>query len=193
MKLPNLVDADCDRWEVIDKLKGKKRHMRQLGSGAFARVFGRPNFRYVVKVGCGYDKYLKYVAMVGLRNPNPYLPTIHSVERFKYKTDEVDSYGRRLSWDDDFYYVIKMEKLVKWGKVPQRTRIKCLKKLGCSHLWEADDLKATKSSGRWEKEAIRLLNRLWSNYEIGADVHQGNIMFRKKGRGYQLVYTDPAA
>lgn len=183
MKLPKEVKSIA-RQTVINHLRGKRR-MKQLGSGAFARVFGRTSCRRVIKVGDGYDKYLKYISIIGKENPNPYFPTIYSIERRRHqKAGE--------SWRDS-YYIVEMEKLTKWGKVPAKVRDRLLSKLGCDNVWEADRPNIDGSSGRWEKEAVRSLRKLWSKYGVGRDVHQNNVMFRRVGKGWQLVYTDPAA
>jgi hypothetical protein len=181
MKLPNPVES-TSRKTLFNHLRGKRK-MKQIGKGAFARVYSRPKSRRVVKVGDGCDKYLKYVSMVGKENPNPYFPTIYSIKRCAHQLPH---------WLDSFY-IVEMEKLTKWGNVPKATRDRLLKKLGCNHIWDADVPKVNGSSGRWEKEAIKTLRKLWATYDVARDIHQGNIMFRRVGKGWQLVYTDPVA
>jgi hypothetical protein len=157
--------------------------MKQIGSGAFARVYSRAHYRRVVKIGDGYDRYLKYVSIIGIENPNPYFPTIYSIQRYEDK---------KTHWSDS-YYVAEIEKLTKWGKVPTKVRDRLLKKLGCDHIWDAERPRIVGSSGRWEKDAVKKLKKLWAGWNVGRDIHQGNIMFRRVGKGWQLVYTDPAA
>lgn len=181
MELPKAILVDSER-KLVRKMCAKRR-MQCIGSGAFAKVYGRSNCNRVVKVGPTHDSYVKYLKRIGLKNSNPYFPRIHSV---------------RIYWDgyygfDDKFYVVEMERLLDWRKVPKSTRKRLLMKLGCWSIDEADYPQITKKSTRREKQAIKLLRKLWSGYNTYKDVHEGNIMFRKKGRGYQLVYTDPVA
>lgn len=177
MKLPNPINSTT-RQAVISHLRGK-RQMKQIGRGMFARVYGRTKLNRIVKVGDGSDKYLNYVSIIGLRNRNPYFPTLYSIKRYED------------SWKH--FYVIEMEKLTKWSKVPKSIRNRLLNKLGCRDIWAADCPRMLHSSSRWEKEAIKSLRKLWSSHCVAKDVHQYNIMFRRVGKGWQLVYTDPVA
>ncbi len=155
-----------------------RRGMQLLGAGAFARVYGRANHRRVVKIGETWDSYLKYVKMIGLQSDNPYFPRIHDVKINRHENRD--------------YYVIEMEKLIKWGNVPKKVRDAALEKLGARDLWDANYLRIKEAAGELEREAIKLLQKLWYR-GTSRDVHRGNVMFRKRGRGYQLVFTDPAA
>lgn len=177
MRIPRLVTSISQR-EMVRHLK-TRRKMRVLGKGAFARVYGRDNYRRVIKVGVTFDSYLKYVSLIGLRSTNPYFPRLHSVQMCK------DATGGR-------YYIIEMEKLIRWGRWPPGNVGRLLGKLGIDNLWDADQPELTKDSGRHEKELARVLRKLYVK-QNNADVHKNNVMFRRKGRGYQLVYTDPVA
>lgn len=153
--------------------------MRKLGSGAFAEVYGRDNWRRVIKIGHKWDSYLKYVQLIGLLNPNPYFPQIYHVHMYVH--------------EGDHYYMIEMEKLLRWKSIPTRFRDQALEKLGCESLWQADRPRLAEDSGRHEEELARVLRKLYYKNQGGSDVHFNNVMWRKKGRGYEMVYTDPVA
>ena len=180
MKLPTPIST-TSRNMLFSHLRNKRR-MVQIGKGVFARVYGRPGYRRVVKVGCDSDRYLKYLSIVGKRNPNPYFPTVYSIERRKH----IRKSAGLPPWEDS-YYVVEMEKLTKWGEVPRTIRDRLLNKIGC----DISNPQVIESSRRWEKEAVKKLHELWARCDVIEDVHRANIMFRRVGRGWQLVYTDP--
>ncbi len=182
MKLPKPIES-THRVTLIKQLRCEQ-HVRCIGTGAYAQVFGNKTSKHVIKIGPLKDVYLKYVSVVGIKNPNPYFPKIYSIKLYKYR-DNV------CHWDNDDYYVVTMEKLFKWSQVPRATRERLLKKIGCDGVCDAGDPQIINSSRKWEKKAIKGLEKVWSHGM--KDIHTGNIMFRKVGRGYQLVYTDPVA
>lgn len=184
MKLPRPV-ASGSKANTIRHL-ADKRKMSQIGSGCFAKVFSRPTLNKVVKVTEDGDKFIRYVKYVGLKNPNPYFPRIHNVVVHNHRTKSMwgTVYNSR-------YFSIEMEKLIKWSKVPNSVRVKALEKLGCNWIYDLEYPKIKHSSSRWEKEAIVLLRKVW--FGNSRDIHKGNVMFRRRGKGYQLVFTDPVA
>lgn len=177
MDLPKPTKSPRSSKRHVTYLKAQ-RGMRLLGRGAFARVYGRPNHRRVVKIGETWDRYLKYVKRVGLNNDNPHFPKLHDIQINRHK--------------DKDYYVIEMEKLIKWGKVPKEVRDRALKKFGVSNIYDLNYARIANIVGEAAKDAIRTIRKIW--YSGGSrDMHSGNVMFRKKGRGFQLVLIDPSA
>lgn len=177
MDLPKPVQSPHSSRTHVRHLRAN-RGMQLLGRGAFARVYGRPNARRVVKIGETWDRYLKFVKRVGLRSDNPHFPKLHDVQINRHE-------GRD-------YYVIEMEKLIKWGNVPKDVRKQALAKFGVDNIYDLGYTRIPNITGEAAREAIRTIRKVW--YTGGSrDMHRGNVMFRKKGKGFQVVLIDPAA
>lgn len=177
MHLPKPVESPRSSKRHVTYLKAE-RGMKLLGKGAFARVYGCPNERRVVKIGQTWDNYLKFVKRIGLRSNNPHFPKLHNVQ-----------INRHNGLD---YYVIEMEKLIKWRNVPKKVRERHLKKFGVEDVYDLNFTRIKDIVGESAKEAIRTLRKMW-NLGGSRDMHDGNVMFRKKGKGFQLVLIDPIA
>lgn len=183
MKLPRPKRIKLDRDEYTAKLR-KDRDMKYIGSGAFATVFGRNDYNRVVKVGhaCeGFDDpYLQFVELVGLKSRNIHFPRIYKVELFK-------------GTEGEKFYAVEMERLVPYGKVRTAAAKKAFKQsLGIPYIErmeEPDEMFPSTRHGKRVQKVLKVLYRRDNN----PDMHDGNIMWRKKGRGYQLVITDPVA
>lgn len=186
MKLPKAQKTDLDRDDYVCNVIVRKRKLRYISSGAFASVYGRKDYNRVVKVGHGDDNYLEYVKLVGLRNPNIHLPTIYKVELFKV----------RNHWGDfDTYYSVEMERLIPYEKVGERKHKKAHTKfkqqLGIPYIEYMESPEDMYPSTKHGKQVQKILDRVFDRGST--DLHDGNIMWRKRGRGYELVITDPVS
>lgn len=173
-------------------------NLKFLDSGAFGSVYtyrGSQHRRRVVKAiilqtkDADDDGYLAYFKQVILKQQdNPFVPRIYNVEVYKV-TDELGS--------EHLVYFIEMERLRR-AKAPTLKRL--LKKvfpyndggrgqfdpvLDYDDLIEAVAASRNKHFRRLSRHLLRLIDRFEN------DLHLGNVMLRRKGRGHQLVITDP--
>jgi len=173
------IKSKMDRNDFIEDLK--KEGFKRIGCGAFAQVLARPRDKVVIKVGCGEDAYLNYVKSIGLNAKNPLFPRVKKIA----------IHTHRDTWGDNSFYVAHLERLIPYSKkIPNRRKI--MKRLGLRSIYDIDydlhDLKL-KSPNKNMKLACRKLISL--TYIDNLDIHEGNLMWRKRGRGHQLVITDP--
>ncbi len=173
------IKSKLDRGDFIDNLHAKG--FKRIGCGAFASVHARPKDKVVIKVGVGGDAYLNYVKSIGLNAKNPLFPRIKKIA----------IHTHRDSWGDNSFYVAHIERLIPYSKkIPNRRKI--MKRLGLNSIYDLDydlyDL-AKKNTNKNMKIACKKLVSL-SDYD-NLDIHEGNLMWRKRGRGHQLVITDP--
>lgn len=177
MDLPKPTKSPRSKRKHARYLKADQ-GMQLIGRGAFASVYGRPNERRVVKIGETWDRYLKFVKRIGLHSDNPHFPKLHNVQINRHEGND--------------YYVIEMEKLIKWGNVPKDVRDRALAKFGVNNIYDLGYTRLKNIVGEAARDAIRTIRKVW--YTGGSrDMHRGNVMFRKKGKGFQLVLIDPAA
>lgn len=186
MRLPKPKKTTLSQSDYAYNYLTKKLKFQYLSSGAFASVYGKKDHKRVFKIGHIDDNYLEYVKLVGLRNKNPHLPTIYSVKLFKYGHD----------WGTETYYVIEMERLLPFDKVGRRKGLKEHKRyqqqLGIVYIQDMEDpMRSMKPSTRHGKQLQKVLDKALD--EGSPDMHSGNIMWRKHGKSYQLVVTDPVA
>ena len=173
MRLPNL---DRDQYTKTLKSKGYK----YLNSGAFGSVYSKgKGSKHVIKVCGDEDNYIEYLKH---RIPgNPFFPKIHSIKKF-YDKEECEN-----------WFAVKMERLIPYSKVPRKVRSKIEEKHGLRHgiedLCDNIDLLMWGARNKQYKNFLKVLNKMFDRYRD--DMHDGNVMFRKRGRGYQLVVTDP--
>lgn len=171
-KLPKMTPSNLKKQGFQRKLR-ETRNMRRIGLGAFASVFGNKSNR-VIKVGNGYDQYLRYVRRVGLHSDNIHFPRIHKVTIYQ-----------------DFYAVV-MEKLIPYRKVAAKHRDTALAELGIDRPYDLERPRRIKGASKDAKSLKKNLQSLFRGSGM-PDVHEGNVMFRKCGTEYQLVVTDPIA
>ncbi len=186
VRLPKPVESISIKEQ---RTRLRRRGMRKIGEGAFAEVFSRPHSHRVIKFGVSWvtwDSYLlKYVKKVGLNNTNPYFPRIYDVQIYTHTSNAFKT-------DTAYYYLVEMEKLIPWKKVPARTRDRLMKKLGCKDIYDLERPKKLKTSSKQAHKAVDILRQLFRhNNNTSTDIHTENIMFRRVGSRYQLVYTDP--
>lgn len=188
MKLPfKPVKTELTMTQFISQLK-RKRKMRQVGRGAFARVYGTKTGKTVVKVGLLYDDdgnvaYLHYLKAVSSHKNNPFFPKVKSIRVFKTK----DKYG-----DDEIYMAVEMERLAPLKEQQSNAAdmiddIVCYKdQLSVMSLFVA--CKKTMANLKQVHDVITPFRHIRSRFRV--DIHDGNVMVRKNG---QLVLTDPLA
>lgn len=184
-------------WEWGEKFR-KLNDMKQIGSGAFATVYGRDDEDVVYKFGvCNAtrfddDAYISYLRDVVAKYPgNPLLPKIDSVDLFtlnyRYSNE------RRIVMTD-MVYIVRMEKLIPFGKMKADIVARELWKHGARETYDFENAEFTArfdSTGNFRiisRALMKLMNR------HSEDIHEGNVMWRKDGRrksGHHLVITDP--
>lgn len=93
----NVLRQDHITQHIHDRLK--KRGFRQIGSGAFASVYTKPNIDYVLKVVAADDTVCTkaYLVLGRYSNKNRHLPKVRKV--------------KSISYDDDNYIIAEIEKL----------------------------------------------------------------------------------
>lgn len=191
MKLDPPIRTNVTFDNYLDELAVKG--YKCIGSGSFAAVYARKRDKTVIKVGLldpcdtwNDDGYISFLKVIDTKNPM--FPKIKRVERYNYRDNPSEPYNldntRR-------YYVVEMERLVDYYNVHRKTREDTLRKIGIGSIYDfcEDSNKGWKS--KWAKRAHNLLLKLWKR--SNDDIHDGNVMFRKKDNGkVQMVITDPA-
>ena len=156
----------------------KRRRLKYLGCGLYANVYGNRNI--AVKVGSDLDDpYLNYVRAVGFNSRNPMFPKIKSVVIYNTEYDQ--------------YYVVEMERLIRFWDVKEPME-KCEARYGIDvDSLDCDDYLSTKirtTKAKYIKKALNTIMKMFRHHG-SADMHTGNIMWRKRGKNLQLVITDP--
>lgn len=194
---PIKIQFDGDVCDFVSEYT-RKHGLKFFDSGAFGSVYvyrGSQNRKRVVKVvdlAIDYaddDGYLTYFKQIILKQQdNPFVPRIYNVEVYKV-TDKLGS--------EHLVYFIEMERLRR-AKAPTLKRL--LKKvfpyndggrgqfdpvLDYHDLIKAVVASRNKHFRRLSRHLLRLIDRFEN------DLHLGNVMLRRKGRGHQLVITDP--
>lgn len=187
MKLPSAVDTNVSFKDFMKQLKNEG--YRKLGSGLYAHVFAKKGVEGVIKVGNLDDRLWHedgYVAFLRMIDPsNPLYPEIHSIQRYNVRTK-----GKR--YPADRYYVVHMERLIDSESTSWKKQEEALEALGIDDIYDLEVKKRylPKFKSKWFKEAYSALHKLWRTYSD--DLHEGNVMWRKRDKGYQMVITDPA-
>jgi len=168
----------------------------KLGKGYFAFVYThKRKHNTVIKIGlCGSidkvgtsphnDGYLAFLKKTQRYPKNPFFPKVHSIKLYKH----VNRFDRST-----FYYVIEMEKLVRFFDVKRRSPL--LKKW--FKIYDTDEmdsytLKPSNMKGVFAKQAAKVVRSLFEQFHI--DIHEDNYMWRVTNqKSPQLVITDPAA
>jgi hypothetical protein len=184
------VKTNLDQHDFADKIR--KKGWKYLASGAFASVYAKRGSRTVIKVGAMGDAYMEYVKAVGIKSKNPLFPKIKSVVIYNARQRERgEDYWRT---DDDCYYVVEMERLIPYRKLRNKDRYRALKRLNledpCELEYDAHHV-AKNTKNKHLRDACKKLIKVWR--DNNSDMHEGNIMWRKRGRGHQLVITDPVS
>ena len=172
-----------EKFKLVEKslasLKG-----RRLGSGLFATVWACKNNKdRVIKIGYNDEGYETWVKAIGLDSKNPHFPKIYSYQKHIINSD--DGEYKEM-------FVVEMERLKEYNSVGLKTRSKLFRELGCVDYGDERDLEGGnpyyfRPKTAHGKKLRRTLSRLWAT-----DTHEGNVMFRKTGRGaYDVVVTDP--
>jgi hypothetical protein len=181
MKLPRKVRTKVNKAEYEAGLKESGYEM--IGYGSFATVYGKRKSNQVIKVGDlgknhNNDGYLAFLK--NINNNNPHFPKIQSVQIFTHS--------------DGNYYVVEMERLIHFHDVKHyNSKLARLGLMGDSYYGPLDDLQDLEFTPRTKhmKQVKRILKILFRKYD--EDIHSGNVMWRKRGCGYQFVITDPVA
>lgn len=183
------------------------RLIKQLGRpGRFGVVYQSPSdpniavktYRLAAKYpNYEWDAYTQWLIQVMNRN-NPFFPKIHDVQLF------VCGDAKKSK---EMYGVVHLEKL------------EHLKKKVYANLYPFNDPDyAIKDPDEWSPDrkpstaifmhhfldtarykdpalydALRLIYRLANDHSFDIDTHDENIMWRKAGDGYHMVFTDPIA
>lgn len=191
MKLDPAKRTNVTYDDYVDALKSAG--YKCIGSGSFASVYAKHGSKTVIKVGLLdlYDTWKDdgYVSFLKIIDPkNPMFPKIVRVERYIFRHNPslpyaIDNTGR--------YYVVEMERLADHRAVSWKTRREVLNRIGLTSIYDFGRIKHRKLKSVWAIRANAILERLW-RYRI-KDMHDGNVMFRKKKDGkVQMVITDPA-
>lgn len=176
MKIPKMVNTlvtQDDYTHVLQSLG-----YRRLGSGCFAEVFGKPKSNTVIKIGMinERDAYLDYLRAI--KPSNPHFPKIVSIQCF-------DVTGTHES-----YFVVEMERLIPFYRVSARD--KRLNRLGIIMEYGEVQFKNEEyNQSHNVRQVSSVINKLCKTHHY--DGHTGNVMWRRRGRGYQLVVTDPVS
>lgn len=158
------------RYIKLLKAKGYK----QIGKGAYARVFARSRSKTVIKVGAD-DPYLKYVRAI---TSNPLFPKIFAAREVTVRNSS------------NKYYVVKMERLIKSYKVTDAKQQAAYKELGIrgycdfesGNLWR-------RSKNLHVMSALPILRDVFKG--SCPDLHMNNVMWRCSGKRTEVVITDP--
>lgn len=195
------IQFDGDPYEFVHKYV-QTHNLRHYGSGAFSSVYVYRNsqkHKRVVKIivlpveNIKNDAYLAYLKQVVLKQQdNPFVPHIYNVEAYRILNTKTK--------EKHLIIFIEMERL-HYIKIHMFKRL--IKKVLPSEnnnqgeyyqifLTYRDLIRAAASSqNKYFRSLSKQLLRLLCMFEL--DLHEGNIMFRRKGRGYQLVITDPVS
>lgn len=189
-------------WSTSNRFK-------RIGEGAFSCVYLDKKTGLVAKTyqnDKGYDKYLDLVEKHSSANnrKNPYLPKI-------YERLELDI-QYRLKSSSEIIKRFNRENIVILERLEKATNKRMTPNLiGAQNLItyfnymftkDTDDVSIISAQGvkklignnknLWD--VSRILRKLQKSFgKTCLDLHDGNFMLRKRGRGYQLVLTDPVA
>ncbi len=178
-----------NRKPVKKSLKKLLNGYEWVGEGLFADVYAKVD-RVIKIINKGSDDkaYLRYLRRIGLESENPYFPKVYKVERC------IDGKGK--------YIAVHMERLLDYCDTDGEVQRKALKALKAEY---PEDLQANewddsydrasmykdriaKTNNPAARECLEILLEIVAN-----DCHEGNLMWRKVGRKFQLVITDPVA
>ncbi len=185
-----------------------EKRMKQLGQGAYARVYKHPtDSNTVVKIFKQEDQsYLKYIKWCEKNQSNPYVPKIKGdIIECTYNYSLEDRQFHRLK--KDVYYIVFLEKLTELSY--EETKMNHYSSV-ISSLFGHTVLKQIEKSYdpvhnyyKWKQPFDHIeksINRFKTNHHLKAwfdfiknnfsahnfDLHENNIMMR----GFQPVFTD---
>lgn len=201
-------------WEEFEHKFLKVNKLREFSSGSFASVYeAHETSRHVYKI-CDdlegrVDGYMAYLTKVVLRQQdNPFVPRIYGINTY----ESGGKYGK-----NEYHAIIRMERLhpylivggdERMDILRNRYGIKTEPKRG--YYGEDSWLDSTHDSLNKDMslvmeifesatspellKVLRSINRYLHKFEdMDADMHEGNVMWRKRGKKYELVITDPMA
>ena len=179
MKLPRRVKTKVRMDRYTDNLQ--ELGYKYFDSGSFASVYAKPGSKNVIKVGkIQYqDAYIAFLKSID--ETNPHFPKVKSVQLFKNSGGD--------------YYVVEMERLINFFDVKDTSSK--LTRLGITndrdYYGQLDSMQELEFTPRTKhmKQVKRVLRTLFNTHN--EDLHAGNVMWRKRGQGYQFVITDPVA
>lgn len=193
--------TSLSRTEYSRRLR--ERGAKFLGAGAYSTVYQHPTKKTrVMKVGKpddlltedGYYAFVKRV--VQLHKRNPFLPRVHSIKVFK-RALRNDAFNR----SHEYYYVVELEKLVKFKKIKRKDR----------NSWYIHNIGSISGDRKeWDelslythprpsirnkalKQANKVIKRISKGGKFFHDVHNGNFMWRIRSTGTHVVFVDPIA
>lgn len=166
----------------------------QIDYGCYSTVYGKRNVPYVYKVSresisLQSDGWLTYLRRIGLNAENPFFPKVYEFELFAFK----DCFGYT-----HYYYVAKVERLVKYGKANRSQRQKFYNSVGISDYSEIRYKYIEFARSRKVHPHVKEISRIFTNMFVKArtvtpDMHHNNVMLRKvQGSNYEIVMNDPA-
>lgn len=201
---------EIDNWQDFENKFLRMNRLNFLGDGAFCLVYQTSHrARHVYKVCTEFhpkdhDGYMIYLKHVILKNQNnPHVPKIYGVNTYQY----TDPFSGHLK----FRAIIKMEKLHDYRDLDDFSREKVLnKQYGITATPRLDDdgddqwlyyLDNFLMNGRFEEKLnirspklLKILTQVAKQhrkYKVDVDIHEGNVMWRRSGRKFELVITDP--
>ena len=190
----------------------KRNRLRWIDGGAFSEVYSTDarTPRYVYKICDEFDLnsidgYMVYLKNVVLENQNnPFVPKIYGINTYEYVNE----------WGDICYRaIIKMEWLQSYRCLTKHARREILnQKYGIDiggtdyfgddrwisnmHDSVVNSKRILKNFGNVSTPSLLYIlteiNRNIRRYKsIHADIHDGNIMWRRRGQNHELVIVDP--
>ncbi len=171
--------------ETLDQYTRRLRKMKikQLGSGAYSRVYAHPEHEDVaVKLLTDEDpRYLKF-AKECMKLDNPWLPKVYSIEKVRFGDGEVSHliFMERLNKPT----AVKIKKA---SEVIQQDLPACLR-INAGNFANFRPMVWRRVKQYTKDKSIKQMANLLAKIDTN-DIHDGNVMMR----GDQLVFTDPVA
>jgi hypothetical protein len=208
-KLENIGDYAGFEQFKIQFLK--RNRLNWIGGGAYSDVYSTGiNARFVYKICEDFsldstDGYMVYLKNIVLENQgNPFVPKIYGINTYEY----IDEHGQLR-----FRAIIKMERLIDYRSLTKKYRKKLLSEkygieLGGTDYYGDDRWLSNMNTSVHSNDhlmryfggvsvpsllyIITEIGRSVNRYaDINPDIHDGNIMWRERGRNHELVIVDP--
>ena len=160
----NSKERIYDVYEIIDNVM-KKYGFDSIGEGAYATVYSNPEYPYVLKVFFKDSAYLKWLSFCRMHQNNKYIPKIK---------------GKPIRIINDLW-AVRLEHLSSIDNTPGGEQT-------YNEFMESFSKYKTTPENEMDDDLSVVFEFLYS-HGSKLDMHEENIMFRKK----QLVIVDPMA
>lgn len=224
--VPDLYNYDADDayWDDNDDPPEKPvpsetdSKVKHLGTGAFSSTYQHKDNPYDITKGTkatdvpdGFQALFLALSKDKEAQANPYFPRFRSINQFKHKYSDKQSYMVKVEPLEPFDKLSKKEREMLTNKLFSEHGVDVLNHyIDPSHYYQGNPgwklaaaVEAAVSNNEWGdelrwaiedeqfKEAVEFLRKAAKEYEYEVDLHSGNLMVRRTSVGPQLVLNDP--